>query len=102
MVNVATERGWIPIQRNRSCDLRGPLILEAHDWRPVARTYARRKVAVAGLVGAWLSRGDYAAGREPGEPRGRNLGGGTSGTGRTNRPARAEGEKRLRSATRNP
>lgn len=51
MVNVATERGWIPIQRNRSCDLRGSLILEAHDWRPVARTYARRKVAVAGLVG---------------------------------------------------
>jgi hypothetical protein len=46
------------------------------------------------FVEAWLSRGDYAAGRVPGEPRGRNLGG-TSGTGKTNRRARAEGEKRL-------
>jgi hypothetical protein len=53
------------------------------------------------FVARWRSTEDYAAGGVPGEPRGRNCGG-TSGMGKTNRPARAEGEKRLRSATRNP
>jgi len=44
---------------------------------------------------------DYAAPRAPGEPRGRKWRG-RPATGKSTWPARAEGEKRLRSATRNP
>ena|SRR5215831_5556331 len=54
-----------------------------------------------GSSSVWQSNGDYAARGEPGDPRGRKSG---AGPGATNPrwPARAEGEKRLRSATRNP
>lgn len=44
---------------------------------------------------------DYAARGGPGEPRGRNFGEGW-GTDNPTWPARAEGEKRFRSLTRNP
>jgi len=53
------------------------------------------------FVGAWLSTRDYVARGEPGDPRGRNWDG-ILGMDSPSRPARAEGEKRLRSATRNP
>ena len=53
------------------------------------------------FVGAWQSTKGYAARGEPGDPRGRNWGG-ISGMDSPSRPARAEGEKRFRSATRNP
>src|SRR5712691_1131682 len=53
------------------------------------------------FVGAWQSTRDYAARGEPGDPRGRNRVG-ISGMDSPSRPARAEGEKRFRSATRNP
>jgi hypothetical protein len=51
--------------------------------------------------GVWQSTRDYAAPSVPGEPRGRSWGG-ILEAGRSTSPARAEGEKRLRSATRNP
>jgi hypothetical protein len=47
------------------------------------------------------SSADYAARGERGEPRGRKSGGG-EGTDNLTWPARAEGEKRFRSLTRNP
>src|SRR6266481_2409017 len=53
------------------------------------------------FVGAWQSTRGYAARGEPGDPRGRNRGG-ISGMDSPSRPARTEGEKRFRSATRNP
>ena len=53
------------------------------------------------FVGAWQSTRDYVARGEPGDPRGRNWGG-ILGMDSPSRPARAEGEKRFRSATRKP
>src|SRR5947209_7153480 len=53
------------------------------------------------LCGEWRSSSDYAVRGERGEPRGRKFGGG-SGADSPTWPARAEGEKRFRSATRNP
>ena len=49
----------------------------------------------------WQSNSDYAARGECGDPRGRKSGAGLRLTN-PSFPARAEGEKRLRSATRNP
>ena len=54
-----------------------------------------------GCAEGWRWTKDYAAPRALGEPRGRNWRG-RSATGKSTLPARAEGEKRLRSATRNP
>src|SRR5580700_6315782 len=51
--------------------------------------------------GAWRRSGDYVARDERGDPRGRKSGG-SSGADSPTWPARAEGEKRFRSAIRNP
>jgi hypothetical protein len=73
-----------------------PRAIHRRDIEAVAR-------AVAGQ--GWLSRSqsnsDYAARGERGDPRGRKSGAGLS-LRNPSFPARAEGEKRLRSATRNP
>jgi hypothetical protein len=53
------------------------------------------------LVARWQSSADYAVRDEPGDPRGRKFGG-DSGADNPTWPARTEGEKRFRSATRNP
>src|SRR5687767_13445911 len=73
--------------------------------RSAIRKMDTESTAAAGSArsgsGAWLSSADYAARGERGEPRGRNSGGG-SGARNPTWPTRAEGEKRFRSATRNP
>src|SRR5688572_12391528 len=62
-------------------------------------------VASAAVWKGWLSasqsNSDYAARGERGDPRGRNSGAALQLTN-VSFPTRAEGEKRLRSATRNP
>ena len=62
---------------------------------------AARAVGGRGNPQAWRSSADYAVRDERGDPRGRKSGGG-SGADSPTWPARAEGEKRFRSATRNP
>src|ERR1035441_10721199 len=54
-----------------------------------------------GQSATWRSSGDYAVRGGRGDPRGRKSGG-SSGADSPTWPARAEGEKRVRSAIRNP
>jgi hypothetical protein len=65
------------------------------NWKVVEEGPGRR------IVGAWQSTRDYAVRGERGDPRGRNWDG-ILGMDSPSRPARAEGEKRFRSAIRNP
>ena len=51
--------------------------------------------------GAWQSNADYVVRGECGDPRGRKSGG-CSGADNSRLPTRVEGEKRFRSAIRNP
>ena len=71
----------------------------------VSRKTDSERVARAGSgqfsSAAWRSNSDYAARGERDDPRGRKSGGG-SGADNPTWPMRAEGEKRVRSATRNP
>jgi hypothetical protein len=60
----------------------------------------RSKARGQWFVEGWRWTRGYAAPRAPGEPRGRKWRG-RSATGKSTWPVRAEGEKRLRSATRN-
>ena len=59
------------------------------------------QLAGDGQSATWRSIGDYAVRGGRGDPRGRKSGGG-SGADNPTWPARAEGEKRFRSLTRNP
>jgi hypothetical protein len=70
-------------------------------------TRKRGNEATASIIGApersesWRSNADYVARGVRGDPRGRKSGAGL-GVANPRWPARAEGEKRFRSATRNP
>ena len=66
------------------------------DSEATARAVGGREQSVR-----WRWTMDYASRGERGDPRGRKSGGG-SGADSPTWPARAEGEKRFRSATRNP
>lgn len=62
---------------------------------------AAQEVGGRGQSATWRSSADYAVRDGRGDPRGRKSGGG-SGADSPTWPARAEGEKRFRSAIRNP
>ena len=73
-------------------------------WEEIRRRGSEATAAISGAPEPgewWQSIVGYVARGVRGDPRGRKSGAGSAVTNRRS-PARAEGEKRLRSATRNP